>query len=170
MNKEYKPLGVAVFLVASGLLFSFLFLPKNGALEKKAVLDVSLFPKAHGAEIENDATLSVQGAPFLASPNAGIQPSVAAQPEDSLYGEGTLKDYDASPTPIVIKQQSTTATVKVYGAGMLYQSVIGDTLQSISTQFGISPSKLTASNPSVNFSSLVAGTPIVILGSGVSVN
>jgi murein DD-endopeptidase MepM/ murein hydrolase activator NlpD len=49
-------------------------------------------------------------------------------------------------------------------SGVVYQTMDGDTLQSISQAFNISQDKIVQFNPSINFSSLVSGTSIIIPG------
>jgi murein DD-endopeptidase MepM/ murein hydrolase activator NlpD len=49
-------------------------------------------------------------------------------------------------------------------SGVVYNSVSGDTLASIASQFNISQEKITKLNQSIDFSTLSVGTPIIIPG------
>jgi hypothetical protein len=97
MNKEYMPLGVAVFLVASGLLFGLLFLPRNGVVEKKSPLGgVAIIPSAQGAEIDNNAALNVQDASFFAITNNGGNGSGPGEVDTSYNNnKGMVQDVGA---------------------------------------------------------------------------
>ncbi len=163
-NKEYKPLTVAVFLVVGGLLLgSFFVSGKTAGIQEKRVSEgSSLIPQAEGAEVDS-AALAVQSAPFLASINNGTTGLNPVEDTNVLYAEGALKDpggfvkFKTSPP-------SANNGQKVLMSGIIYQVSTGDTLQSISSAFGVPMSKIVQFNPSVNFSSLVPGISIVIPG------
>ncbi len=108
LNKEYKPLSVAVFLAMGGLLSgvlwsSFFVMNPAGMVQERRVQGGSaLIPQAEGAEIDS-AALTPQSAPFLASANTGAENVLVTENVDVLYGEGALKD--AQP---VIKTKTTS--------------------------------------------------------------
>jgi len=167
LNKEFKPLGVAVFLAIGGLLLGSLWgalftnTPAGMVQERRIPGGPSLVPQAEGAEIDS-AALTPQSAPFLASASAGANGSQLAENTDVLYGEGALKD--AQPVQKVKTVAPVSVASNVPTSGMVYQVAIGDTPQSISATFGIPINTIVEFNPSVNFSSLNPGISIVIPG------
>jgi|GEM_PF-2408960 hypothetical protein len=165
LRKDYKPLGVAVFLAVGGLLSGFIWSAvfvanPAGTVQERRVSDSStLIPQAQGAQIDS-AALTPQSAPFLASANAQAGNVQLAENMDVLYGEGALKD--SGP---VVKTKTITPTntnTKKLASGVIYTSVAKDTLQSISSAFGVPIDTIVEFNPSVNFSALVPGVSIVI--------
>ena len=158
---------MAVFLaiggLLSGLLWSSIFVsnPAGMVQERRVSGGSSLIPQAEGAEVDS-AALMPQSAPFLASVNVSAGSVQRAENVDMLYGEGALKD--AEP---VVKTKTTASvnnTKKALASGIIYTVVTGDTVKSISTTFGVPIDMIVEFNPSVNFSSLVAGISIVIPG------
>ena len=79
-----------------------------------------------------------------------------------LYGEGALKD--AEPVVKTKTIASVNNTKKTLASGIIYTIAAGDTVRSLSTTFGIPIDMIVEFNPSVNFSSLIPGTSIVIPG------
>jgi LysM repeat protein len=162
LNKEYKPLTVAIFLVIGGLVFGSLFVSKGAGVEETRVSGGSSFiPQAEGAEVDS-AALAVQRAPFLSSVNNGGTSLGSAQDSDILYLEGALKDPGSFVS--VKTASASTQTKKQLVSGVIYQIAVGDTLQSISASFGVPMNKIVQFNPSVNFSSLDPGISIIIPG------
>jgi hypothetical protein len=92
LNKDHKPLEMAVFLAIAGLLVGFLSLPKAGTVQKVGVSGgTSLIPHAQGAEIDS-AALTVQDAPFLVSPSTADEASGSVPNISAWYSNGALKD------------------------------------------------------------------------------
>ena len=120
-----------------------------------------LIPQAEGAEIDS-AALTPQSAPFLASANAGASNLQVAENVDVLYGQGALKDSE----PVVKTKTTNPASggTKELAAGIIYTTAANDTLRSISAAFDVPMNTIVEFNPSVNFSPLEPGTPIVIPG------
>jgi len=122
----------------------------------------SLVPQAQGAEIDS-AALMPESAPFLASANTNGQGLQPVENADVLYGEGALKDAEpVLKTKTTAPVASDTQTAPT--SGTIYQVAAGETIQSISTAFGIPISMIVEFNPSVNFSPLSPGVSIVIPG------
>ena len=167
LNKDYKPLGVAVFLaiggLLSGLLVSSFFVANPAGMVKETRVQgaSSIIPQAEGAEIDS-AALTPQSAPFLASENVGsgnFQPSGSL---DTLYGEAALKD--SGPVIKTKAVASTAGAKKALASGVIYQVVTGDTVESISAAFNVPIDMIVEFNPSVNFFPLNPGVSIVIPG------
>ena len=137
LNKDYKPLGVAVFLAVggllSGLLWSSVFVanPAGMVQERRVSGGSALIPQAEGAEIDS-AALTPQSAPFLASANVTAESIQSAENTDVLYGEGAFKD--AEP---VVKTKTTAprraCATKALASGVIYK-VAAETLRSPSPQ------------------------------------
>lgn len=165
LNKEYKPLSVAVFLAIGGLLVGglwssfFVAHPAGMTQERRVNGGPSLIPQAEGAEIDS-AALTPQSVPFVASVDAGAKSVQLAENTDMLYGEGALKDPEEA-----IKTTTTALrpfTVAPLAYSVIYKVVAGDTLASISAAFGVPANTIIEFNPSVNFSSLIPGISIII--------
>jgi len=148
------PLQVAVFLVASGLLFGFLFLPRNGVVENKGGISVvAMIPSAHGAEVDDDAALNVQDASFFALANRGSSGSNLSEPGMSYSnGQAMIQDFGAS----VGVSEGRSEVLK-------YIIQKGDTLPSMASYFGISKETILASNPSLQSDGVKVGEVIKIL-------
>ena len=165
LNKEYKPLGaVAVLAIGgllSGLLWSAFFVanPAGTIQERRVAGSPSLIPQAEGAEIDS-AALTPQSAPFLASADTQTGSIQLAENVDVLYGEGALKD--SQPVQKIKANAPAGNTVKKLASGVIYTTLKRDTLQSISTMFGVPINTIVEFNPSVNFSALVPGVSIII--------
>ena len=164
-NKEYKPLGVAVFLAIGGLLSSLIWgslfssNPAGVVQERRVSGGSDLIPQAEGAEVDS-AALMPASAPFLASADTAVVTAPLAENVDVLYGQGAIKDPEK-----VIKTEtsaSTAATPKSFASGVIYTVASGDTISSISSAFNVPIDMIVEFNPSVNFSSLVPGISIVI--------
>lgn len=156
---------MAIGGLLSGLLISSFFVanPAGTVKEQRVSGRSSLIPQAEGAEIDS-AALTPQSAPFLASvDNAGAAGVRLAENVDVLYGEGALRD--AGP---VVKTKTTAPTVsdtkQTLAPGIIYTVTKGDTIRSISASFNVPIDMIAEFNPSVNFSTLVPGTAIVIPG------
>jgi LysM repeat protein len=165
LNKEYKPLTVAIFLVVGGILISAFFASSKstGVVEENQLSTGSSFiPQAQGAEVDS-AALAVQDAPFVSSVNNGATSVGAGQDTDILYSQGALKD-PGSFVVVKVAAPSTTSKKQLL-SGVIYQVVEGDTLQSIASSFGVPKDKIVQFNPSVNFSTLDPGISILIPGS-----
>lgn len=122
----------------------------------------SLIPQAQGAEIDS-AALMPQSAPFLASANTNGQAVHSAENVDVLYGQAAFRDAEpVQKTKTVAFVASGTQSTPA--SGIIYQVAAGETIQSISTSFGVPISMIVEFNPSVNFSSLIPGVSIVIPG------
>ena len=165
LNREYKPLSVAVFLAIGGLLVGalwssfFVANPAGIVQERRVHGGSSLIPQAEGAEIDS-AALTLQSVPFLASIDTGVKSAQLAEDADVLYGEGALKDPErAAKTSTTAALNSTT---KPLAYSVIYKVVTGDTLASISSTFGVPMNTIAEFNPSVNFSWLIPGISIVI--------
>jgi LysM repeat protein len=156
---------VAVFLAVGGLLAgalwsSFFVANPAGMVQERRIQGGSaLIPQAEGAEIDS-AALTPQSVPFLASVDTGAKSTQLAEDTDVLYGEGALKDPErAVKTTTTVASNSVT---KPLAYSVVYTVAAGDTLASISTASGVPINTIVEFNPSVNFSSLVSGTSIVI--------
>jgi LysM repeat protein len=156
---------VAVFLAVGGLLAgalwsSFFVANSSGMVQERRVQGgPSLIPQAEGAEIDS-AALTPQSAPSLASVDAGAKFTQLAENTDMLYSEGALKDPERA-----VKTSTTAASnaaTKPLAYSVIYKVTAGDTLASISAQFGVPIDTIVEFNPSVNFSSLIPGISIVI--------
>jgi len=167
LNKEYKPLSVAVFLVVGVLILGSFFVANASANRPEGVQETrvsggsGLIPQAQGAEVDA-AALTVQSAPFLASVNNGGTSLGPAEDTDILYAEAALKDpgsFVKSKGPA----QSANSKKQLI-SGVIYQISAGDTLQSIASAYGVPMSKIVQFNPSVNFYSLDPGISIIIPG------
>ena len=158
---------MAVFLaiggLLSGLLWSAIFVsnPAGMVQERRVSGGSALIPQAEGAEVDS-AALMPQSAPFLASANAAAESIQAVENVDVLYNEGALKD--AEPVIKTKTAPSTNNTKETLASGIIYTIATGDTVKSISATFGIPINMIVEFNPSVNFSSLIPGTSIVIPG------
>lgn len=165
LNKQYKPLGVAVFLAVGGLLagmlWSSLFASASGGIiqEKRTPGGPRIIPQAEGAQVDS-AALMPQSAPFLALADIKTNPK-PVENSDLLYGEGAI--VDAGP---VLKTKTTAPITSGPSnqlvAGVIYTVVSGDTIASIASEFNIPIDIIVEFNPSVNFSSLVPGISVVI--------
>ena len=145
----------------TGVLWSSFFVanPAGMVQERRVQGGSSLIPQAEGAEIDS-AALTPQSVPSLASINAGAKSTQLAEDTDVLYGEGALKDPGQ-----VVKTTTTAASnsaTKPLADSVIYKVAAGDTLASISTAFGVPINTIVEFNPSVNFSSLVPRSSIVI--------
>lgn len=157
---------MAVFLVVGGLLsgafWNSFFAPKPAGMvqERRATGGSALISQAEGAEIDS-AALTPQSAPFIASADSGAQAPVPAENVDVLYGEAAVKD--SGP---VVKSTTTASTTshasQPVASGVIYTVSSGDTLESIAAKFNVSIDMIVEFNPSVNFSLLAAGIPLVI--------
>jgi LysM repeat protein len=154
MNKEYMPLAVAVFLVASGLLFGSLFLPQNGVTEGRSGLGgAAIIPSAQGAEIDNNAALNVQDASFFAAANKGN--------EGNNQG---LADASYSSSHAMVQNVGVSTGASTNRSEVIsYIVQKGDTLSSVASYFGISPSTILAANPVVQRSGIKTKEVIKIL-------
>ena len=148
------PLGVAVFLVASGLLFGFLFLPRNGVVEgKRGLSAVAIIPSAHGAEVDNDAALNVQDASFFAIANRSNDGAGSGEVDRSYSNDRAMvQDLGASAGP----SKGRSEVLK-------YIIQKRDTLPSMASYFGISKETILASNPVLQSGGVKAGEVIKIL-------
>ena len=167
LNKEYKPLSVAVFLAIGGLLSGTLlgsFFVENPAgmvREWRVSGGSSLIPQAEGAEIDS-AALTPQNAPSLVSANIGASSARPVEDVDMLYNRGAIGDF--APITKTKPISSVNGGKKISLSGTIYQVATGDTIQSISAMSGVPINTIIEFNPSVNFSSLVPGTPLAIPG------
>ena len=152
-------------MAIGGLLVGFIWSsffasnPVGIVQERRVPGGPTLIPQAEGAEIDS-AALTPQSAPFLASADTGVVSVPLSENVDVLYNEGAVKD----PGQIVKTQTTASATniSKPLASGVLYTVAKGDTSQSISAMFNVPIDMIVEFNPSVNFSSLVPGTFIVI--------
>jgi LysM repeat protein len=146
----------------SGLLWGSVFVsgPVGMVQERRTPGSPLLIPQAEGAEIDS-AALMPQSAPSLASADIGAGDLQPAENVDVLYGQGALKDFGP-----VIKTKAVSPVLphKGLAEGVVYTAVANDTLQSISTTFGVPMNTIVEFNPSVNFSPLSPGVSIVIPG------
>ncbi len=156
---------MAVFLAIGGLLIgafwsSFFVSNQAGIVYKRRIQGgSSLVPQAEGAEIDS-AALTPQRVPFLASVDAGAKSVQLVEDADVLYGKGALKDPGrVAKTTTTI---SSNSVAKPLAYSVIYKIAAGDTLASISTAFDVPINTIVEFNPSVNFSSLVSGTSIVV--------
>ena len=155
---------MAVFLAVGGLLSgilwsSFFVAHPAGVAKEHRVEDGSpLIAQAEGAEIDS-AALTPQSAPFLASASAGTASAQLAEDTDVLYGEGALRDPGQAVKAVAV---APNLAHKPLASGIIYKISTGDTLASLSAQFGVPMNTIAEFNPSVNFSSLISGTSIVI--------
>ena len=155
---------MAVFLAVGGLLVGalwssfFVANPAGMVQEQRVRGGSSLIPQAEGAEIDS-AALTPQSVPFLASINTGAKSSQLAEDTDVLYGEGALKDPERA---VKTTTAASNSAMKPLVYSVIYKVATGDTLASISTAFGVPINTIVEFNPSVNFSSLVPGSSIVI--------
>ena len=166
LNKDYKPLIVALILAVGGLFVGSIFASYHSGIRKTDALAGSFFiPRAQGAEVDA-AALTVTSAPFLASGNGGV-PADPGQNVDALYAQGAIKD---SGVFVVFSGGSGQVASGMRGAGkplaygVIYQVAAGDTLSSIASQFNVSENRIIQFNPSVNFSALIPGISIIIPG------
>jgi LysM repeat protein len=165
LNKDYKPLGVAVFLAIGGLLSGFLWSsvfvtnPAGTVQERRVQGGPELIPQADGAELDS-AALTPQSAPFLASADTGSVSSSMAENVDVLYGKGAVRD----PEQVVktITAAPANHSRKTLASGIIYKVSAGDTLTSISAEFNIPIDTIVEFNPSVNFSPLDPGISIIV--------
>lgn len=148
------PLGVAVFLVASGLLFGFISLPCNGVAEGKSGLgSVAIIPSAQGAEIDNNAALNVQDASFFAATDRGNGGNGSGEAGTSYSNsKGMVQDVGAS-----------LGTSENRSEVINYIIQKGDSLPSIASFFGISTETVLAANSSLQSGAVKAGEVIKIL-------
>jgi len=152
------PLGVAVFLVASGMLFGFLFLPQNGIVEKKGGLDgvAAIVPSAQGAEVDNNAALNVQDASFFAATNRGNSESGQGMAGASYSGnKGMVQDVGVS---LYVTPPSENRSEVIN-----YIVQKGDSLPSIASYFGVSNDTIIAANPILQSHGIKSGEVIKIL-------
>ncbi len=167
LNKEYKPLTMAVFLTVggllSGLLWSSLFTANpSGMVQEQRVAESSVFiPRAEGAEIDS-AALTPQSAPFIASADSGAKTPPASENMDMLYGEGAFKD--PGPATKFTTADITPHTQNSLASGIVYMTSSGDTIASLSAKFNVPIDMIVQFNPLVNFSTLASGIPIIIPG------
>ncbi|HUC02242.1 MAG TPA: LysM domain-containing protein [Candidatus Paceibacterota bacterium] len=158
---------MAVFLALGGLLLGFAKIsivphsPAGTVQEQRVSSGPSIIPQAEGAEVDS-AALTPQSAPFLATVSAGAEGVGAVEDANVLYDDGALKASGQ-----IQKTTSFAPSVsasKIPASSIVYQVKATDTLKSISAAFGIPMNTIVQFNPSVNFSSLAAGTSIVIPG------
>jgi hypothetical protein len=123
LNREYKPLSVAVFLAIGGLLVGglsrsfFVANPAGMVQERRVQGGSSLIPQAEAAAIDR-AAFTQQSAPFLASADARAKSSQLAEDTYMLYGAGALKDPER-----VVKTSTAAAsssTAKPLASGVIY--------------------------------------------------
>jgi LysM repeat protein len=155
---------MAVFLaiggLLSGLIWSSLFVGGAGIVQERRIPGgPELIPQAEGAEVDS-AALTPQSAPFLASINGGAAGAQLAENIDVLYGAAALKDPERVIKTKTAAPTHTTGEAPV--SGTIYQTVVGDTLKSISAAFNVPIDTIVEFNPSVNFSSLSANAFVVI--------
>ena len=165
LNKDYKPLVVALVLAAGGLFVGGIFVPHLPGTHRTDAFAESFFiPQAQGAEVDV-AALAVASVPFLASANSGL--SANSVPNvNALYDQGAIRDTGAFVASLNGGQHilGTQGGKKSLAYGVIYQVVAGDTLGSIARQFNVSAKRIVQFNPSVNFSSLIPGISIIIPG------
>lgn len=136
----------------------FTAVPAGMIKESRANGTPSFISQAEGAEIDS-AALTPQSAPFVVSANSDVSSGSLAQDTDVLYGEGAFKD-PGQPIKTVTAAPHTAR--QSLAGGAIYTVAAGDTLSSISTTFGVPMNTIIEFNPSVNFSSLVPGTSVII--------
>jgi LysM repeat protein len=153
MNKGYMPLGVAVFLVVGGLMFSFLLLPQNGVVEgKNGLSGVVLVPSAHGAEVDNDAALNVQDASFFAVTSKEGNGNSGKAGSSYSSDKAMLQDTGAS----FAASENRSEVLK-------YITQKRDTLSSIASYFGLSKETILAANLNVRTNGIRPSEVITIL-------
>ncbi len=149
------PLAVAVFLVASGLLFGFLFLPQNGIVEGKSGFNnVTIVPSAQGAEIDNNAALNVQDASLFAAASGGENSENGSGGAGSSYSNNNGMIQDVGASSGVSEDRSEVIN---------YIIQKNDTLPSIASCFGLSTETVLAANPSLQSGVIKTGEVIKIL-------
>ncbi len=149
------PLAVAVFLVASGLLFGFLFLPQDGVVEGKSGFhSVTIIPSAQGAEIDDNAALNVQDASLFAAANGGENSENSSGEAGSSYSNGNGMVQDVGASSGVSEDRSEVINYIVQR---------NDTLPSIASYFGLSTETVLAANPSLQSGAIKVGGVIKIL-------
>lgn len=160
-EKEYLPLGVAVFLVVGGLLASSAFIHKNRSLGDGGVFGgVAIVSSAHGAQAslpgDDLALVNTQDSSFLASLSYGSSNdgNYITQEEDATFNnnKGIVKD----PGGVFSKQTNQSGVVS-------YTVQPGDTLPSIASYFGISMDTIINANPKMPSGTLTPGAILKIL-------